>query len=185
MAERFIRPIPLEKLPCSIATGSMQMLGDGRLMFVYGDYYRKPKTLCALYSEDEGRSWSDATPLKLASGEDFVSGGLPSVIRLQSGALALTHSFINEEVALQFRCVFQFHTSMDEGQTWSEPVTLNPGGGREIVMMDALIQLADGRLVLPCSRWFGPAIKTKGKRMVNRFGESFVNPWTHTISFCA
>ena len=28
MAKRFIRPIPLEKLPCSLATGSMQMLGD-------------------------------------------------------------------------------------------------------------------------------------------------------------
>ncbi len=70
MTERFIQPIPLEKLPCSLAAGSMQMLRDGRLMFIYGDYYRKPKTLCAVYSEDEGRSWSQGQPLKLASGDD-------------------------------------------------------------------------------------------------------------------
>ena len=186
MAERFIQPIPLEKLPCSIATGSMQMPVDTRLLFVYADYYRKPKTLCALYSADEGRSWSDSTPLKLASGEDLISeGGSPTVIRLQSGALALTHTAVNEGQGLQFRRTYGFHTSEDEGRTWSTPVTINPGGTRENVMMDTLIQLADGRLVLPCSRWCGPTARVKGKLMVSRFGQSFVNPWTHQLSFGA
>ena len=56
MAERFIQPIPLAKLPCSLATGSMQMLHDGRLMFVCGDYHRNPKTMCVVYSDDGGQS---------------------------------------------------------------------------------------------------------------------------------
>ena len=75
MANRFIQPIPLAKLPCSLATGSMEMLRDGRLMLIYGDYYRNPKTMCAVYSDDEGCSWSQGQPLKLASGEDLVSQG--------------------------------------------------------------------------------------------------------------
>ena len=185
MAGRFIQPIPLAKLPCSLATG----MRDGRLMFVYGDYYRKPKTLCAVYSDDEGRSWSQGQPLKLASGEDLVSqGGATSVIRMQSGELALTHTATDEQMStapLHFRRTFHFHTSADEGRTWSAPVTINPGGAREIVMMDTLIQLTDGRLVLPCSRWFGPTVKYQGKLFVRRFGESFTNPWTHQVSFGA
>ena len=188
MAERFIQPIPLAKLPCSIATGSMQMLHDGRLMHLYGDHYRNPKTMCVVYSDDDGQSWSQGRPLKLASGEDMVSEGLPTVIRLQSGALALSHTVSNELTSsgpLHTRRTFAFHTSSDEGQTWSAPVTVNPGGTREIVMMDSMIQLTDGRLVLPCSCRFGPTLKVKGKLMANRFGESFFNPWTHMLSFGA
>ena len=65
------------------------------------------------------------------------------------------------------------------------PVTINPGGRREIVMMDSLIQLTDGRPVLPCSRWFGPTIKGRPTRAEARFGHRFTTGWAHTINFVA
>jgi len=129
-----------------------------------------------LKSRDGGRSWGEPTAMGLPWTIDgFMSDGGTSVLRLRSGKLI----FISHRNGTKYRArgshgLPAISESTDDGRTWS-PARLLTDEPEDIqyLMNQRLIQLADGRLVLPiCAR--DPRIP------IEQFGEG-----SHpTLAFC-
>ena len=105
------------------AGGGIVELRDGSWLLAQSE--------CRRVSTDGGRSWGEAQPLNCA----IAAGGL---IRLQSGALAIYGSRDGSRY---------FASSMDEGETWSEPVLITDYPGF-CPMFHSMIQLAAGRILV-------------------------------------
>ena len=121
-------------------------------------------------------------------GEELKSVIGPSLIRLASGGLCLVHATASLHGAhyQASRRVITCHTSTDEGRTWSVGVEVNPGVGRESTSVDGLLQLVDGRLILPFQRTIGPTPIEDDPGKARRFGEELSNAFSYNLhcSFC-
>lgn len=140
--------------------GSFIRLNDGRIMFIYTRYNgtswhdHESADLAALYSDDDGRNWSDQPEILFRNPG---RGNLMSVslLRLHDGRIALVylHKRFIEERYCDCRPVIRFST--DEGASWSEPVYCIDSPGYYVLNNDRMVQLKSGRLILPTGyhRW--------------------------------
>ena len=198
-----IYTMPPDMVRASPAAGCLFFFGDGTLLYAFQDEYGALKSgtptwdspekivdpqapLLGILSTDGGKTWCPRISFKLSTGEDLLSFGKPSVIRMTSGKLGLTHTSAmggNHEVAFRR---FRFHTSEDEGKTWSSGVDINPPGRREFLMMDCLVQLKSGRIVVPCSVIIGPRADSGQRLKSSRHGRQFSNAWCFNVfyGFC-
>lgn len=88
-------------------------------------------------SRDNGRSWSflnNAVP-------DVGEGNPPSMIQLKDGRLCLTYG--DRKAPFEMRAKL----SSDNGQTWSDPVVLNTGGGGRDMGYPRSLQRSDGKVI--------------------------------------
>ena len=180
MGDHWQITIPRSTISLSPSCGSIVALRDGRLMLAWGQGGGDPpRAVMANHSEDGGRSWSAAQPLKLDSGADLVAVVAPQLLRLASGDLGLVVSIWPRGVPW-FESFTQmlFHLSRDEGVTWSQGVPINQNNGFTLAettgAVDGLVQLESGRLVVSAAKAMG-AIPDKLKLIVeDEFGEPMV-----------
>ena len=182
MPDPLIVDVPLSKISSSIATGSMVTLRDGRIMWLWSTGIRLE--LLANYSSDGGQSWSDAAACKMVDGRDVPSAGNVSVIRMACGDLGLVQLTQLDGGGVAAIRKFSFYRSKDDGESWSEGVPMNGEGGRNIQLMDCLIQLSSGRLVVPFSVFMGPTPSVELPDQVLRSGKPFGVVWSYNMGFC-
>lgn len=130
--------------------GAFVSLKDGRVLFVYthftgggGDH--DAAYLAGRYSSDGGRTWTkeDRTVVANEGGMNVMS---VSLLRLQSGAIALFYLLKNSEQD----CRPVMRISRNEGETWNDPVMcIADEVGYYVLNNDRAIQLKTGRLLLP------------------------------------
>lgn len=129
--------------------GSFVTLESGRILFLYTQFYgggsdHSPARIVAIHSDDAGRTWSTEarTVVENEGGANVMS---VSLLRLKSGKIALfylvKHSLID--------CRPYLRISADESGTWSEPRLVVAAPGYFVLNNDRVIQLSDGRLVVP------------------------------------
>lgn len=167
--------------------GSMIRLHDERIMWAWGVGGNRPPphALQANFSGDGGRTWSGPVPLVCADGTDLVGFLCPSLVRLQSGRLGM----VQEQTARNFnmggaQITTTFHTSNDEGRTWSAGVVVNDRRPREHPYFDQLHQLASGRLIIPFGGLAGPT-PTGDFDHYTLFGEPFRNAYAYNMQMVA
>ncbi|WP_372720787.1 sialidase family protein [Novipirellula sp.] len=131
--------------------GDFIQLKDGRLLFVYthftgggGDH--ASAHLAGRYSADGGKTW-DATDTRILENEAGFNIMSVSLLRLADGRIAMF--YLSKQSLLDCRPVVRF--SSDEAATWSPPQTIVPDSqvGYYVLNNDRVIQLKDGRLVMP------------------------------------
>ncbi len=130
--------------------GDFIELEDGRLMFVYthftsGTSDHAAAHLAARFSNDRGRTWSEAdqTIVRNEGGYNVMS---VSLLRLQDGRIAFF--YLRKNSLTDCRPLLRF--SDDEARTWSEPVeVITDEIGYYVHNNDRAIQLRSGRLVCP------------------------------------
>ena len=132
--------------------GDFVQLQDGRILFVYthftgGGDDNDAAYLAGRFSDDGGLTWTpdDVTIVPNEGAWNVMS---VSLLRLQSGAIALFYLCKQADDD----CRTFLRTSTDEGQTWSSATLCMPPRGYYVVNNDRVIQLANGRLVIPAAQ---------------------------------
>ncbi len=131
--------------------GDFIQLKDGRVLFVYthftggGDDHASAH-LAGRYSSDGGKTW-DAADTRILDNEAGFNIMSVSLLRLADGRIAMF--YLSKESLQDCRPVVRFST--DEAATWSPPQTVIPDSqvGYYVLNNDRVIQLKDGRLVMP------------------------------------
>ena len=175
--------IPRTKVCQSPNCGSMIRLSDGRIMWAWGVGGNRPQphALQANFSDDGGRNWSDPVPLACEDGTDLVGFLCPSLVRMRSGRLGMVQGQAFENFNQgDARITTTFHTSSDEGRTWSAGVIVNAARPREHPYFDQLHQLASGRLIIPFAGLAGPT-PTGDFNHYTLFGEPFRNAYAFNM----
>ena len=125
-------------------------LDDGRILLVWSDFYGGPTDFSAgrlsgTISADRGRTWSDK--FTVVENTAIVNTILPSLLRLQSGELALF--YLRMEDLGDSRMFMR--KSLDEGASWSEESCVTSDPGYHSPANDRVIQLKTGRILVPDS----------------------------------
>ncbi|RTE53530.1 exo-alpha-sialidase [Arenibacter aquaticus] len=130
--------------------GDFIMLNNGKLLYVYTHYSEgsgtdhDPAHLASRYSLDGGITWSVEDEV-IVPNEGQMNVMSVSLLRLQNGAIALFYLRKNSTLD----CVPMMRLSMDEAQSWSDPIAcITDKKGYFVLNNDRVIQLADGRLLL-------------------------------------
>ena len=129
--------------------GAFVTLKTGRILFFYtrflgGAADESPAQIVSIHSDDAGRTWSRGfrVVVENQAGANVMS---VSVLRLRSGPLALF--CLRKNSLLDCRPVLLLST--DEAEHWSEPRPVVQAPGYFVLNNDRVIQLHDGRLVMP------------------------------------
>lgn len=133
--------------------GDFIRLKDGRWLFIYTHFTSgagddAKAHLASRESFDNGQTWSseDKTVVSNEGGLNVMS---VSLLRLQSGEIAL---FYVRKNSLQ-DCRPLVRISRDETKTWTEPTEcITDEVGYYVLNNNRVIQMKDGRLLLPVSR---------------------------------
>ena len=150
--------------------GAFLRLKDGRILFAYSRYYgisshdNATADIAARYSSDNGCTWTtnDEIIVKNEGGMNVMS---VSLLRLQSGEIALF--YVRKNSTSDCRPVLR--RSFDEGRTWGEPtVCITDEVAYYVLNNDRVIQLKDGRLLIPVSQhsWTNGEFDNLGKVLV-------------------
>src|SRR5260370_11308410 len=129
--------------------GDVIKLKNGRLLLAYSEFVGPDGSdfgaarISAKTSRDGGRSWSP--PFVLMPNEGKMNVTSPSLLRLESGKLALVYMLRNSQSDNQI----WFRTSADETKSWSEPVRVNAEHGYWGINNARVIQLRSGRILAP------------------------------------
>lgn len=92
-------------------------------------------------SPDGGKTWSVPHRLQITGGTDGVWGTPSHLLRLRDGQLLMTYSHRRAPLGNQARL------SLDEGQTWSEPMPISTDGTSGDLGYPSTVQLADDTLL--------------------------------------
>ena len=137
--------------------GAFVKLANGTLYFAYSKYNGESghdhatADIAAVISKDNGATWSEPVTVLKNSKMNLMS---VSLLRLQNGRIAMVYL---EKSAIPGRenfvdCRPKIVFSDDETVTWSEPVEItNVPYAYFVVNNDRLIQLKNGRLILPAA----------------------------------
>jgi sialidase-1 len=129
-------------------------LKDGSILMVYSHFYGKSSSdyasahLASRRSRDGGMTWTSADSI-VVSNEGGMNVMSVSLLRLAGGRIALFYARKNAHAD----CIPMVRYSDDEAVTWSDPkpcITDEPG--YYVLNNDRVIQLRDGRLLMPVSR---------------------------------
>lgn len=132
--------------------GSFVNLADGRIMYVYtryrGNHWEDhcPADLVAIFSNDGGRTW-DKDYKVVVPNEGKCNVMSVSMLRLQDGRIALF--YIRKNSSIDER--LWMRTSSNEGKSWSKPTCCIHSMGYYVINNDRVIQLKNGRLIIPAS----------------------------------
>lgn len=145
--------------------GSFVTLKDGRILFVYSRYTgdsssdHAPAFLAGRYSDDGGKTWSTKDEIIVArEGEMNVMS--VSLLRLQNNDIALFYLKKNSKED----CIPMMRISRDEAKSWSDAVTcITDKEGYFVLNNDRVIQLKDGRLLMPVALHNTPGGKWKNQ----------------------
>ena len=165
MPSKIVLKLPPTKQNPRNSEGAFVTLTDGRLLFAYCRFEgnspadHAPCKLAVRYSCDGGKSWSSRDRIIVeneAKGKDKVNVMSPSLLRLQDGRIALF--YLRKDSPID--CHACMRTSTDEGETWSDPTQCTQAPGYFILNNDRVIQLRNGRLIMPLAFHRG---KTMGR----------------------
>ena len=98
-------------------------------------------------SQDGGYTWGDPFTIQDNVGQCNVMS--VSFLRLHSGKLLLGFLVKNHETS---DCRYWVRCSEDEGHSWSDRVLSIPEEGYFVVNNDRLVQISDGRLLVPAAK---------------------------------
>lgn len=124
-------------------------LKSGRMLFNYsqfseGQHDHSPSAIAEIYSDDEGRTWSEPrVVIPTGSHQNVMS---VSLLRLASGKIARFYA-IKKNKWLDCHAVVSL--SSDEGITWSAPTPITDAPGYFVLNNDRVIQTKSGRLIVP------------------------------------
>jgi hypothetical protein len=131
--------------------GAFIELGDGRLMFAYTRFYgggedNAGADIAAVYSSDSGATWTREPQIivKNDAAENVMS---VSLLRLADGRIAL---FYLKKNGLD-DCRLWLRISSDEAKSWGQPRLTIPAPGYFVVNSDRVLQLRNGRLIVPAA----------------------------------
>ena len=148
-ASRVVLELPSRRGNPRNSEGAFVALRDGRILFAYtkftsGWHDYSAAVIATRTSDDGGATWGrrDSILVKDEGSENVMS---VSLLRLGDGRIALFYLVKRGDCRLRMR------TSADEGRTWSRPVWATPSVGYYVVNNDRVVQLRDGRLVVPAA----------------------------------
>ena len=132
--------------------GSFLRLNDGRIMFAYSRFTSHngddaPSDLVAVYSADEGETWSAARTLIKAEMYDTKNVMSVSLMRMANGDLGLFY-IIKQTPAFNR---IMLSRSRDDGETFytHTECTSNERKAYYVLNNDRVIRLASGRILVP------------------------------------
>lgn len=130
--------------------GDIIELKDGTLLlgwtrFTGGRSDHATAHIAAVTSRDGGRSWSEPYVLQENTGDQNVMS--LSFLRLRSGKIGMFYLEKNSNSDLQVHYRF----SSDEGKSWGPIDKIPAPAGYNIVNNDRVIQLNNGRIIVPIS----------------------------------
>lgn len=137
--------------------GDFITLKDGRILFIYshftsGDGDHASAVLASRFSNDEGLTWSDKDII-LFSNESGLNLMSVSLLRLLNGDIALF--YLRKNSLTDCRPILRI--SKDEGYTWGEEIEcISERIGYFVLNNDRVIQLQNGRLIVPVSQHAAP-----------------------------
>jgi len=130
--------------------GDFIQLRDGTICYAYSHFTGISDSdfgnayIAARTSDDGGKTWS--ADRVMIPQEGALSAMSVSFLRLQNGTIALFYLKVNSE----HDCIPWMRISADETRTWSEPIRcIRDREGYFVVNNDRIIQLKNGRLLLP------------------------------------
>jgi len=131
-----------------LGEGDVVELFDGRLLLAYTEFYGggsddSAARIAGRISDDGGFTWGPSFELQPNVGRQNVMS--VSIERLASGGIGLLYLVKNGPND----CKAYFRRSDDNGGSWSEPICATPEDAYHVVNNDRLIQLRDGRLIVP------------------------------------
>lgn len=153
--DKIINDVVLELSPSENnprnSEGAFITLKDGTILFAYSRYYggasdHSKADIAARYSTDGGNSWTekDQVLVKNYAEQNVMS---VSLLRLQDGRVAL---FYLRKNGLH-DCRLYMKTSSDEGKSWTKAILTIPAPGYFVVNNDRVVQLKNGRLIVPAA----------------------------------
>ncbi|HWQ93813.1 MAG TPA: sialidase family protein [Clostridia bacterium] len=129
--------------------GAFVALASGRILFLYTRFHggaddASPARIVSIFSDDQGRTWdcNHQVAVENEAGANVMS---VSLLRLRSGKIALFYLVKNSLID----CRPVMRLSTDEARTWSEPRVVTDAPGYFVLNNDRVIQLKNGRLVMP------------------------------------
>ena len=145
--------------------GDFINLKDGGILFIYSRYYGEsssdyaPAYLAGRYSYDGGKTWSNEDKI-VVKNEGRMNVMSVSLLRLKTGEIALFYAKKNSEED----CTPMMRISKDEAVSWSEPIScITDKKGYFVLNNDRVIQLKNGRLLMPVSLHQAPGEKWKNQ----------------------
>lgn len=149
MKSRVVLQLDPSKDNARNSEGAFITLTDGRVLFVYTRYAGHgggdddAAVIASRISTDAGKTWSarDEIVVKQEGKHNVMS---VSLLRLRNGRIALLN--LRKDPGL---CMPQIRFSDDEAKSFTKPIAIIPTPGYHVVNNDRMIELADGRLVVP------------------------------------
>ncbi len=152
-------------------------LKDGSILFIYshftsggGDF--SEAYLASRISKDGGKTWSENDELVIPNEGDQNIMSV-SLLRLKNGKIALFYLRKNSDAD----CIPYLRLSEDEARTWSDPVRCIPDSGYFVMNNDRVIQLQEGRLLLPVSLHTNEAGKFVSRGRIMCYYSDDLNTW--------
>jgi sialidase-1 len=137
--------------------GDFIALNDGRILFIYthftgGDGDHASAFLAGRYSNDGGLTWSDED-IEIIANDTGLNIMSVSLLRLFNGPIALF--YLRKASLTDCRPVLRI--SQDEGNTWGDEINcITDRIGYFVLNNDRVIQLKNGRLLVPVSQHAAP-----------------------------
>jgi len=152
MQEHIVLSIaPTEKYPRH-SEGTFLRLKDGRILFVYSRFRdasddAAPSDLAAIYSSDEGETWTEPETVIEAAQYNTRNIMSASLMRMENGDVGLF--YIVKQAPGYSRIMLS--RSNDEGKTWYSHTecTLADRKGYYVLNNDRAERLSSGRIILP------------------------------------
>lgn len=154
---------------------------DGALLLVFTRFGQSATdhssaSLHARISRDNGKRWEPM--FKLRDAGDALNVMAPSLLRLDSGKLAL--SYIRKESSQEARLFFC--TSEDDGKSWSEPRPMHGPGAYRVSLNDSLIQQPGTGRLLQAAYETLPAPEPESYRAYSLYSDDEGATWQRSVN---
>jgi len=145
--------------------GDFVVLKDGRVMLIYSSFIgtgdHAAADLVARYSSDAGQTWTADDVTVVQRTADDANLMSVSLLRLHDGRIALFYVRKYDsppDAKYPFLDSMLMRISKDEGESWSDPIAVSSADnpGYRVLNNDRVIQLKNGRLVVPVATHYLP-----------------------------
>ena len=157
--------------------GDLVVLKDGTLLVAWTDFYGGVSSdfalarISGIKSTDAGRTWG--TPFTLVENTGGLNIMSVSFLRLQNGEILFFYCIKNSKTDLKL----MVRRSSDEAKTWSEPMTVTPEVGYNVMNNARAVLLNDGRIICPVASTEEAIRKGEVYRTVMYFSDDDGHTW--------